>query len=62
MSQTLEAVFKEQQAVFSMCGIRGGWRVAELGISLVTFGLADPWKFDLGSVIDNDIIARPHME
>lgn len=36
MSQTLEVVLKIEEAIFGVCGIRGGWWVAELGVSLVT--------------------------
>lgn len=62
MSQTLESVLEEQEGIFSVCGIRGGRWVAELGISLVILWLADPGKFDLGRMIDYDIITRSHME
>lgn len=62
MSQTLEPVFEVQEAVFRVCGIRGGRRVTKLGISLVALRLADPGKSDFGCVIDNNVITRPHVE
>lgn len=36
VSQTLEAVLEIEEAVFGVCGVRGGWWVTELGIRLVT--------------------------
>lgn len=36
MSQTLESVLEVEEAVFGVCGIGGGRRVAELGVGLVT--------------------------
>lgn len=62
MSQTLKSILEVQEAVFGVCGIGWGRRVAELGVSLVALGLGDPGKFNFGGVIDNDIIARAHME
>ena len=62
MSQTLKSVLEEQQAVFRVCGVRGGRRVAKLGVSLVALWLARPGKFDFGGMIDNDIITRAHVE
>lgn len=35
VSQTLESVFEEQEAVFRVCGVGGGGRVAELSVRLV---------------------------
>lgn len=62
MSQTLESVLEVQEAIFRVCGVGGGRRVAKLGVSLVALWLADPGKFDFGRVIDNDIVARAHVE
>lgn len=62
MSQTLESILEKQEAVFCVCGIRGGWWITKLGVSLVALRLADPGEFDFGGVIDNDIIARANME
>lgn len=62
MSQTLEVVLKIEEAIFGVCGIRGGWWVAELGVSLVTLWLADPGKLDLGGVVDDDIITGSHVK
>lgn len=62
MSQALKPILEVQEAVFGVRGIRGGWRVTELGVGLVALWLAYPGKFDFGCVIDNDVIARAHME
>lgn len=62
MSQTLESVLEVQEAIFRVHGIRGGWRVTELGISLVTLRLADPGESDFACMVDNDIITRPHVK
>lgn len=62
MSQTLESVLEEQEAIFRVSGVWGGRRVTKLGVSLVALWLADPGEFDFGCVIDNDIVARAHME
>lgn len=62
MSQTLESVFEEQEAIFRVCGVRGGRWVTILGVSLVALWLADPGKFDFGCMIDNDIITRAHVQ
>lgn len=61
MSQALKPVLEEQEAIFRVCGVRGGGRVSKLGVSLVALWLADPGKFDFGCMIDNDIITRSHM-
>lgn len=62
MSQTLESVLKEQEAVFRVCGVRGGRRVAKLGVRLVALRLADPGELDFARMIDNDIVTRAHVE
>lgn len=55
MGQALEPVLEVQEAVLGVAGIRGGGRVAELGIGLVALRLL-PGQLDLGGVADDDII------
>lgn len=62
MSQTLKPVLEEQEAVLRVCGVGGGRRVTELGVNLVALRLAGPGEFDFGRVIDDDVIARAHVE
>lgn len=62
MSQTLEPVLEVEEAVLGVCGVGGGRRVAKLGVGLVTLWLADPGEADLGSVIDDDVIAGADVE
>lgn len=61
-SQTLETVFEEQEAVFCVCGIGGGRRVTELGVGFVALRLADPGESDFGGVVDDDVVAGPHVQ
>lgn len=62
MSQTLESVLEEQEAIFWVRGIGGGRWVTKLGISLVTLWLTDPGQSDFSCMIDNDIITGAHVQ
>lgn len=61
-SQTLESVFKEQEAVFQVHVIGGGRRVAELGVGFVALRRADPGEPDFGGVADDDVVTGSHVQ
>lgn len=61
VGETLEAVLEKEQLAPGLGSVRGGEWIAELVVGLITFRLS-PWKFDLGGMIDNDIIAGSHMK
>lgn len=61
-SQALETVLEEQEAVFCVHGIGRGRRVTELGVGFVALRLADPGESDFGGVVDDDVVAGPHVQ
>lgn len=62
MSQTLETVFEEQEAVFHVHVMGGGRRVTELGVGFVALRRADPGEPDFGGVADDDVVAGSHVQ
>lgn len=61
-SQTLKAVFEVEQSVLGLCSVRGGGRVAELGVRLVALRLADPGQSNFGGVVHYDVVAGAHVQ
>lgn len=61
-SQTLESVFKEQEAVSRVHVTGGGRRVTELGVGFVALRRADPGEPDFGGVADDDVVAGSHVQ
>lgn len=61
VGETLEAVLEEEQLAPGLGSVRGGEWIAKLVVGLIALRLS-PWKFNLGGMTDNDIIAGGHMK